>query len=387
MKKYATLFLFTAFLTGCTSSTPQEIIEATTTTAVTTVTTTASETTTTLSENEQFLREEFERYTELQTDSLPTREYVEITAETKFYECEYTREKVFRPDYDERVEQAFYNSELYKNLLLQAEEVKENYENAELVVNLSFNEAITCDFDNDGAEERAYLLELSPEFTEETESDEASYNVILFNNLVSPNSNHVLVMENSKGEFIVSDYFYACTGILYELRYNGFSHLVVSGGVSNSSSCADYFSVTDDKFKLELREFRAYDIMGGAFLAQYMAQASNMWLIFWNEENKCYVTPEATYLKGEQIDERLSEYSTGYAAVIGNSIYGFVGEVDNSYILTESGIEFATEKMDNGTLWLYNVGERRVNVNAPFYIPYAKDFDYETALKNVVPLE
>ncbi len=390
MKKYSVLFLCVAFLTGCTAASPKTPVETEATaaaTTVTTVTTTASDATTALSEKEQYWREEFEQCAELQAESLPTREYVEITSDTKFYECEYTRERVAEAECGENVKQAFYDSELYKNLLAQADEVRVDYENERLVVNLSCKEVLTCDFDNDGAEEKAYLLALFPEFPQEPASDEASPHVALFYSLISPNSDNILVVENSKGEFTVSDCLYAMDSALYELRYNGFSHLVVNGGVSNSSSCADYFSVTDGRFRLELREFRAYDIMDGIFLAQTMAQASNMWLIFWNEENKCYVTPEATYLKGEQIDERLSEYSTGYAAVIGNSIYGFVGEVSNSYILTERGIEFAAEKMKNSKLWLHNVGERKTDMNSPFCIPYAKNFDYETALDNTVPLE
>ncbi len=385
MKKYSVLFLCAAFLTGCTAASPQTTVEAETTAVSTTVTT--AETTTTLSEKEQYRREEFERCVKLQAKSLPTREYVEITSDTRFYECEYTRERVTEAECGENVKQAFYDSELYKNLLAQADEVRTDYENERLVVNLSCKEVLTCDFDNDGAEEKAYLLALFPEFPQGAVSDEASSHIALFYSLISPNSDHILVMENSKGEFTVSDCLYAMGSALYELRYNGFSHLVIDGGVSNTSSCADYFSVTEGEFELELREFRAYDIMDGIFLAQTMAQASNMWLIFWNEENKCYVTPEATYLRGEQIDERLSEYSTGYAAVIGNSIYGFVGEVSNSYILTESGVEFAAEKMKNGKLWLHNVGERKTDINSPFYIPYAKNFDYETALKNIVALD
>ncbi len=325
------------------------------------------------------------------------REYIEITADTKFYECEYTQEKVVNAeDYAdkngiENAMNAFKDSDVFKGLEEKAEQSKAEYpvfENSEFVYDIDCDKVLVCDFDGDGAEDNAYLFYLSPVFPETTSDDEVPVEISYFYSVVDINSNNILVLENGNGGYYVSDYFYAIGSELYELRYNGFSHIVVDGGLSNNSSCADFFSLNDGEFELELRESGKYGIMDNAFLVQNMAQCYNMWLIFWNEDNKCYVTPETEAVSAEEMTAIpvFEGKEINFGCTIGNSIYGSTfGEVD-TYIITGNVAELLEEKLADSGLFAYSIGERKVAMGREFYIPYAKNFDYETALKNLVSL-
>lgn len=322
------------------------------------------------------IRERFEWYYDIQQKDIPLRKYIELTPDTKFYECEYTRNGICDADGSEYAIEAFLSSDMYKNGC------------NKIPTDIECIEALACDFDRDGKEEKAYLLKLSPLLKKDiSDGGPVPPEVSDFYSVISPNSCTVSVMRNSRGEYTVSDYLYAVNAQLYELRYNGFSHLVISGGVSNNSSCADFFSLSDGIFELELREFNAYGTMDGIFLAQSMAQASGMWLIFWNEDNSCYVTPQASYMKKEQTAERFS--ANEYSTVIGNSVYSFFSDCKSSYILTADGAETAVNRIKEplNKLSLYGISERSVAYGREFYIPYVKNFDYETALKNVIPLK
>ena len=193
---------------------------------------------------------------------------------------------------------------------------------------------------------------------------------------------------DADGTLSLSDMNYAGNAELYRLRYSGFSHLVISGGLSGNSSCADFFSVNEQGYEHELREFQAYGILDGVFLCQTMVQVSDNWLIFWNEENQCYVTPEAVYLSPEEsleISEDFPERLSRPVTVIGG-IYSEYG--GRAYRLIDGkfqpfdGVQTGIQKA-----WYESYGERRTPISREFYIPYVKNFDYQTALMNVVPLD
>lgn len=175
---------------------------------------------------------------------------------------------------------------------------------------------------------------------------------------------------------------------LYVLNYGGFAQFVVDGGVSNNSSCADYFSYYDGKFELELREFRKYEILDGTFLIQTMAQASNAWLIVWDDDIKGYVTPEAVTVSREERDEifeklPLDADEKAYFAdfnicIIGNHFYSLynIEQYGKTFIKDESG---GFQSFDG--LKGYAVNERIMRYNDPFEIPFAKELDYEKIIE------
>ena len=177
---------------------------------------------------------------------------------------------------------------------------------------------------------------------------------------------------------------------LYVLNYGSFAQFVISGGVSNNSSCADYFSCYNGIFEHELREFRAYGIQDNAFLVHTMAQASNSWLIFWNDDIKGYVTPEAVHVSREQRDEifeqlplndeereRYKEYNI---CIIGNKYYSLYGEMLHSISFIKENNEFVPiEKIQ----WNDGINERAMPLGREFEIPYAVNFDYDKAIDKI----
>ncbi len=394
MKKSVIILLCFA-LCGCgvksseTEGTTALPVETASTTAVTTtappVTTTIG---TTTERMDEFWLSEYKWCIDRQRKLREICKTVEISEDAVFYECKYTKDGVCTPQeypYNDVLVDAleyFYTTDAYKEIYDKAVEnyiAQDGVIKGEFLVPAKVVEAITYDFNTDGKEETAVLFQIIP--------DTGSKDEIAFMSIcmaLDYNAPRYLVFIDSSGKFSISDTNYAMNAELFRLRYNGFSHLVISGGVSNNSSCADFYNVEETGFVHKLREFRAYGIMDGVFLNQTMAQASWSWLIFWSEEHNSYLTPAATILNPEEsleIQKKFPESSGHPVMIIGGSIYSEMAS--NVYRLIDD--EFV--EIETAETYLNAYGERQMGINREFAIPYVTNFDYERALQNVVALE
>ena len=397
--KRAVSILLCFLLCGCAGNYPQNSgttalpVEAPATVssssaAVTTsppVTTTVG---TTTERMDEFWLSEYKWCIERQRELREICKTVEISEDAVFYECEYTKDGIVKSgDYPDselmlRAVEFFGNSDSYKEIYAEA---MENYiaqgglPTDKFIVRTAAIEAITFDFNGDGQEESAFLLQIMPDGN--GDNDIAFMSICM---ALDYNAPRYLVLSDSEGNFSVSDTNYAMNAELYRLRYRDFSHLVVTGGVSNNSSCADFYSVEESGFVHKLREFRAYGIVDGVFLNQTMAQASWHWLIFWSEEHNSYLTPAATILNPEEsleIQKKFPERNGHPVMIIGESIYSEMAS--NVYRLING--EFV--ELETTQTYLNAYGERQMGINREYAIPYVTNFNYERALRNVVPLE
>lgn len=325
---------------------------------------------------------EFEKYGE------ENRTYVEITDDTPFYSCKYEQTGLCdgKDFIDtvllEKAEAALLSSQVYTNLY---NEVKKRMPDDEPAIDINCAKVLAYDLDDNGADEYAFLFTFAPDFNCTDE--------IMLQNVwgaIDPNTPFGLVLCDSREAFYTNDIKYAMDAELYILNYGSFAQFVISGGVSNNSSCADYFSYYDGIFEHELREFRAYDIKDNVFLAHTMAQASNSWLIFWNDDIKGYVTPEAVHVSREERDEifeqlpldneqreRYKEYNI---CIIGNKYYSLYGEMLHTISFTkENGVFVPVEKIQ----WNDGINERLMPIDREYEIPYAVNFDYDKAIGKI----
>lgn len=343
-------------------------------TETSTVTETTAETTVSLYE--------FRKHTE------ENRTYVEITDETPFYSCKYEQTGLVEGKnfsdtaLIENAEAALLSSQVYTDLY---SEIKERMPDSEPALKTNCTKVISHDLDSDGSNEYAFLFTFTPDF--DCTDEEMLQNVW---GAINPNTPFGLVLYDSSGNFYTNDQKYAMNSELYILNYGDFAQFVITGGVSNNSSCADFFSYYDGTFEHELREFQAYGIHNNAFLVHTMAQASNAWLIFWNDDIKGYVTPEAVHVSREERDkifeqlplnaeerERCKEYNI---CIIGNKYYSLYGSSLYSITFTKENGEFkAIEPFFN----YYGINERLFPYTRPFEIPYAVNFDYDKAIKKI----
>ena len=395
MKKSAIILLCLA-LCGCgvqpvetegTTALPVTVTEEFTTSVTTTppaVTTIG----TTTERMDEFWLSEYKWHIEQQKKMREICGTTEISDNAVFYQCEYTKDGICKPqDYPNNdlltdALEYFCTTDSYKEIY---DKSVENYIAQGGVIEGEFKvlanviEAVTFDFNTDGQDETAVLVQIVP--------DNGSKDEIAFMSIcmaLDYNAPRYLVLIDSNGNYSISDMNYAMNAELYRLRYRDFSHLVVTGGVSNNSSCADFYSVEENGFVHKLREFRAYGIMDGIFLNQTMAQANGGWLIFWSEEHNSYVTPAATILNPEEsieIQKDFPEKSGRPVIIVGGNIYSEMSA--NSYRLING--EYLP--IETGRDFLNTIGERHTGINHVFPIPYVTNFDYERALQNIVPLE
>ncbi len=364
-------------LTACTTSAYEETIAS----PVTTITT---ETPITIADNKVISETavslyEFDKYTEENCT------YVEITDETPFYSCKYeqtglvdgvnfTDTALF-----EQAETALLSSQVYAELY---DYIKQCVTDNEPALDVTCESVLAYDLDSNDTDEYAFLFRYAPS---SACTDETMLESIW--GAISPNIPYSLVLCDSNNKFYVSDIRYASNAELYILNYGKFAQFVVSGGVSNNSSCADYFSYYDGEFELELREFRAYEIQDEGFLLHTMAQASNAWLIFWNDDIKGYVTPEAVQISHEErdeifeqlplTDEEREQYEQYNICIIGGKYYSLYGEYLHSVTFVKEDGEFVPVKF----LEHFGLNERKMPIDREFEIPYAVNFDYDSALE------
>lgn len=323
---------------------------------------------------------------ELDESRKADRTYAGISDDTPFFSCEYEQTGlVSAEDFSdkaliENAKEALISSEVYTELY---DDVKSRLPAREPAIHICCSKVLAFDLDGNGLDEYAFLFSFEPDF--DNNDEEMMMNVW---GAVGPNTPYAVVLCGDNSKFYTNSQKYATNADLYVLNYGGFAQFVVDGGVSNNSSCADYFSYYDGKFELELREFRKYEILDGTFLIQTMAQASNSWLIVWDDDIKGYVTPEAVTVSREERDEvfeklPLDADEKAYFAdfnicTIGNYFYSLynIEQYGKTFIKDENG-EFQSFDGLKG----YAVNERIMRYNDPFEIPFAKELDYEKIIE------
>lgn len=322
-------------------------------------------------------------------DACADREYVYITEDSRFYPCQYvTPDNVSGEDFADadllaKARDAVLSSAVYTEVYNRASDGLP--EDTEPPLELVCAEVLTYDLNGDGSDENAFLFRLTvlPDFDDE-EDYQAAWCA------ADPNAPCILALYGG-GEFLVPDKKYAVNAELMLLDYGDFDHLVIDGGVSNNSACADYFSFDGSQFTLELREFRAYTIRDGIFLSQSMAQCSNVWLIFWDGTR--YVTPEAVQLSQDERDEIFpqlpldedmkSDFADSSICVIGNKYYSLCEPSGYSLTFRMTDDGFVRELFEPHG-YGDGLNERRLRYMGEFYIPYARGFDYDRALESII---
>lgn len=378
--KFIPICLTTLLLTACTPSVDEEIVTSSvsvnqTETVLETTATTETVAETTASDYA------FDEGTD------KVRTYVEITDETLFYTCKY-EQTGFSDSKDfsdavllEQAETVLRSSQIYTDLY---NEIKQRVPDSVPALDISCEGVFTYDLDGDGTDEYAFIFSYVP-------STDCTDDIMIQNvcGAIDANTPFSLVLCDNKGSCLVSDIRYAPNAELRILNYGEFAQFVISGGVSNNSSCADYFSYYDNAFEHELREFRSYEIQDETFLLHTMAQAPNAWLIFWNDDINGYVTPEAVAVSQEERDEifeqlplteeEREDYKDFSICTIGNKYYSL--HVANGFSLTfvkENGVFVRVNFLES-----YGLNERRMPMGREFEIPYAVNFDYDSALARV----
>ncbi|MCM1060856.1 MAG: hypothetical protein NC452_11265 [Eubacterium sp.] len=323
---------------------------------------------------------------QLHLDRQDDAEYIEITENTKFYECRYSTDNVVND------EKSFNNSVLIqkaKELLESSDMVsertattKELLEEAKDVVNIDttadieykFQQGITVDFDGDGKEESFMVFD-----TYMGEDSISGVGVIGFPMLeyivFADSSGNVQLMEDPSVEVE-----------LYELKYNGFSHLALEGGFNNHTAHSRHYSVNGNVARLELEERYLGGITDGFVLEKSYAQAVYSALIFWNAEAGKYVTPCAEKLSAadeetvfdmlpldDKDDKEIAKMKENGIYVIGKKF--FCIEFNRTYIY-EDGKFTEYERNKHNAYYVANTS-----------LPIAVNFDYDKAVENLIPIE
>lgn len=317
------------------------------------------------------------------------RTYVELSDNTPFFSCEYIQTGLVSADtfsdkaLIEMAQNALLSSEVYTELY---NEVKERQPDKEPTIKIGCSKVLAYDLDGNGSDEYAFLFCFSPDF--DNEDEEMMQNVW---GAIDPNTPCAIVLYGDNGIFYTNNQKYAVNAELYILNYGSFAQFVVDGGVSNNSSLADYFSFYDGSFELKLREFRKYEILDNVFLFQTMAQATNSWIIVWDDDIKAYVTPEAVTVPDEERDvifealplnkEEKEKYSNFNICIIANYFYSLYNEygVVRTFIKDENDYFAAYEF----SIPYYGIGERLTRYNDQFEIPFAKNIEYKNILEKI----
>lgn len=383
----AVLLTLAFCLTACSNQTDEKVQTDTTADTASVETTAETTETSAVTTSETFeSAETTATLYELDESRKESRTYVEITDSTPFYSCKYEQTGLVSAENFadkallEKAKAALLSSQVYTELY---GEIKERMPDKEPALQANCTKVLAYDLDGNSSDEYAFLFCFSPDF--DNADEEMVQNVW---GAIDPNSPCAIVLCGDNGEFYTNDKKYAMNSELYILNYGSFAQFVVDGGVSNNSSCADYFSYYDGEFELELREFCKYEIRDEVFLLHSMAQASNAWLIFWDDDIKGYVTPEAVTVSREERDEIFERlpldeeerefYKSFNICTIGNDLYTLYSEEYNSitFVKDENGdfVRFDTP-------FDFGINERQTPYNRPFEIPYAVNFDYYNALE------
>ena len=387
--------LAASMLTACGGTDTAEVTSAENTVSETTAAT-VSETDTLSAESEETTAETTEKETEeepIEDDGVfsPSKlnyifsqnenaDYVEITEDTKFYECRYSQDNLVTD------ENSFKNNaavQKAKEMLKSSDKVSAYIESQKEEIPTSFDisgdidfkfmQAITADFDRNGKEESFMVFDTymgEDNISGIGERTELSY--VFF----ADSSGNVQIIGEPSAMISI-----------YELQYSGFSHVVVDGGFNNNTFVAHYYSVNGNEVKHEMEQPWMGSIVDGFALEQHMPQSAYAYLLFWNEEIGKYVTPcvEGLSVEDNELifdmlplddidDEEIARMKDIGIHVIGRKFFNIFYPKTFIY---ENGkfTECGGEKMSY--LGFFNDSDA----------PEAVNFDYDKAIKNLIPLE
>lgn len=328
--------------------------------------------------------------------------YVEITENTKFYECHCSQDNVVTDENSFKNNDAIQKAkELLKNsdkvsadIESIREALKEGMFNAFAFkeqmsgdINFRFTQGITADFDGNGKEESFMVFD--------TYMGEESISVFAnAHHLTDNDLSYIVFADSSDNVQIIGEQSVEIE--LYELQYSGFSHLAFEGGYNNNTYTAHYYSVHGNEVKHEMEQSFVGDIADGFALQQHTPQAATSYLLFWNEELGKYVTPCVEALSDE--DEKLildmlplDDMDHEMVAAIKDQDISVIGrKFFNTGVIGGMGYH---------KTFFYENGKFIDRESEEFYplsaisrygypdVPIAVNFDYDKALKNLIPLE
>ncbi len=306
-------------------------------------------------------------------------DYVEITESTKFYECRYSQDNLVTD------ENSFKNNaavQKAKEMLKSSDKVSADIESAKEKfltsfdisgdIDFKFMQAITADFDRNGKEESFMVFDTY--MGEENISGIGERTELSYVFFADSNGNVQIIGEPSARISI------------YELQYSGFSHFVVDGGFNNSTDVAHYYSVNGNEVKHEMEQSYMGRIVDDFALEITAAQTPTSYLLFWNEEIGKYVTPCVETLSVEDTelifdmlplddidDEVIADMKDIGISVIGRKFFNIIYPKTFIY--------------ENGKFTEYGA-EKYYSLSGCYdpELPVAVNFDYDKALKNLIPL-
>lgn len=288
-------------------------------------------------------------------------EAIQLTADTKYYEMRLSTDDVISSEDD------FEDKELLEQARQAAQEKLSeneygNYNNSDsLNTAPELTQALIKDFDQDGQTEYVMIFE---------------------NDLISGDFKDVLIFADKNKKLTVDDEIYACDSKLYELQYSGFSHLILSGGVSADSSVNKFFSFNDNQPECETNQFQLGEIKDNFAFSQTYPMLFCNYLLFWNNDEQCYVTPAPAEIKEEEKAE-LEKLADDY--LNDNNMEKFGGEytVGNKYYSVWS---VWLMKNDDGSFSVVT-DDDTIGSYTGDSVRQAVGFDYETALNNLIPVD
>ncbi len=317
---------------------------------------------------------------------------LKMTADTKFYECEFTdensvtsAEEFENKELLDKAVEFLKESDFYANCYKQICEAGESQGYTDLSESMPECElvyAITDDFNGDGKEETAFLFSVN--------------NIAPVEVWVNMGMTRCVLFADSDGDISMSDEEFSEMAQMRELKYNGFSHLVVSGGHNNTSQQTYIYSVQEIGLKNELNYGGCSGIVKDSSLEFALKmgfpQTSVEYLIFWNDDLKCYVTPKARHISGDEAKEikghmEISEENREYAESLDIIVIG------NYYILPLSPMHTVTYEYKNGEYHRLETDGYDVSIseaesgNGTFGYIYCDNFDFETAENNLVKID
>lgn len=312
-------------------------------------------------------------------------DYVEITENTKFYECRCSQDNLVTDENSFKNNTAVQKAkELLKNsdkVSADIELVRENLkEQMSGDISFKFTQGITTDFDGNGKEESFMVFD--------TYMGEESISVFAnAHHLTDDDLSYIVFADSSGNVQIIGEQSVEIE--LFELQYSGFSHLAFQGGYNNSTYTAHYYSVHGNEVKHELEQTFVGDISDGFVLQQSMPQAATSYLLFWNEELGKYVTPCVESLSDEDeelifnmlpLDDMDDEEIADMREMFGISVIGrkFFNIIYPKTFIYENGKFIEREAEED---WFSPLGGCFGQD-----IPIAVNFDYDKALKNLIPL-
>ncbi len=317
---------------------------------------------------------------------------LKMTADTKFYECEFTDENSVTSA-EELADKALFDkavgvfkeSTVYSDICEYIRVVAEEQgftDISEYKPECRFVSAITTDFNGDSKKETAFFISVNNIAPVQTE--------------VYMGINYFLVFADSSENIYTIDRKFSSEAQMEELKYNGFSHLVISGADSNSSQQVCIYSVQESGLKKEFDDIGSPRISKDSSLEFALRigfpQSLTDYLIFWNNDLKCYVTPKAKHISGDEAKKikshmELSEEDKSGAEELDIIVIG------NYYILPFSPMYCVTYEYKNGEYLRMDLVEDTEGINEArsdrdtFGVIFCDNLDLETAEKNLVKID